>query len=123
MSSHVQVTSHDNGYSSAEITLILYGWDGQDDSLGTLMHGLPHRNAPRISFVDKSSLLVSRAASLLTPRMGSSSRGARSSGSAVSTGGRSTVFHDDTSSMLSGVSASLASTPRSRVSVHQNNLQ
>lgn len=116
----MQVTEHDNGRSSAEVTLILYGWDGQDTSLGTLMHGLPHRNAPRVTLVDKSTRLVNRAASFLTPR--GSAAVARSTLGRRSRGGASSVG-DDASSVRSAGSGSAPGTPRARTSVHQNNLQ
>jgi hypothetical protein len=136
----LQVTQHDNGWSSAQLTLLLYGWDGADDSLAALMYELPFRAAPRVTLMDKSARLVSRAASLVTPRGGgaggsptksaaSGSLSRRSMRSAQSARGGaggagydadSSAF-DDASSYRSG-GGSFMGTPR-RPSAQQNQMQ
>ena len=87
---NVQVTQHDDGWSSAQLTLLLYGWDGRDDSLANLLYCLPFaRAAPRVTLADKSARLVTRAAGLVTPRPGgggASTAGGGSSGDRGSPG-------------------------------------
>jgi hypothetical protein len=137
-----QVTQHDCSWSSAQLTLLLYGWDGADASFATLMYCLPHRGAGRVTLADKSVRMVSRAVNVVTPRHngggsgsgrspskssvaggGGSSLGRRSSAcSSAALGGGDSHF-DDVASHASGASASLAGgTPR-RPPVHPNKVQ
>ena len=124
-----QVTQHDNGWSSAQLTLLLYGWDGADDSLATLMYDLPFRGAPRVTFIDKSARLVSRAASLVTPRGGAGSSPTKSASSSLgrrsTRSARTSAFDadssafDDASSTRSGAGGgSFVDTPRRRSAQH-----
>eukprot|EP00892_Ulva_mutabilis_P008683 jgi/Ulvmu1/6187/UM028_0043.1 len=79
--------------SSAELTLLLYGWDGQDTKLSSLMYGLPHHDA-KWTIATHSTRLVGRATSMLAPRTTPPRAGRLSRHSAG-------VNFDDSSSVLS----------------------
>jgi hypothetical protein len=65
----MQITQQPAGQkSSAELTLLLYGWDGDDTSFAGIMHRLPFAGAAKVTLAGQSSRLVSRAATFLTPR-------------------------------------------------------
>lgn len=53
--------------SSAELTLLLYGWDGQDTKLSSLLLGLPYQDS-KWTIAKQSTRLVGRATSMLAPR-------------------------------------------------------
>jgi hypothetical protein len=119
----VQITQNDNGWSSAQLTLILYGWDGKGTRFSNLVYCLPHTRAPRVTFVDKSTRLVSRAASFLTPTpRGTGVHGSPSQ--AGSLGRKSYRGAGDSSTFDDAVSTGSAkSMTARRASLHRNKLQ
>lgn len=65
----MQITHKVTGQkSSAELTLLLYGWDGVDTSFVTITQRLPLAGAGRVTVAGQSARFVSRAATFLTPR-------------------------------------------------------
>lgn len=65
----LQITHKATGQkSSAELTLLLYGWDGNDTSFVTITQRLPLAGVGRVTVAGQSARFVSRAATFLTPR-------------------------------------------------------
>ena len=109
----MQVAQQDNGRTSAELTLMLYGWQGESTTFTHLKHCLPHRSAARITMVDKSARLVSRAATYLTPRTAGGSGMSRAgsiSRPSVSVAG-SFMYDDGASTASMPIPAGRANTP------------
>ena len=103
---------------------MLYGWQGDSTTYTHLKYCLPHRSASRITMVDKSARLVSRAATYLTPRAGGGLSGMSRAGSVSrpSVGVAGSFMYDDGASTASlPIPAGRAGTPPHPATVYRRN--